>query len=767
MRWKKILVCLASSSLFILATLSGCFEQPRTHRTQISIPAVRADPAHNPKYGFSSYYASEALRINARTPCYSLPLDLLRIENFHIIDDTFHLTENQKNLLLVQGFVVRPHLFSEDDIVEPYAFLKEKNIPLFVTSDTLLHLYHIQFSQILKGIEEREFFNILLHITKALYDQSITDYETFTDVDLKEAARRNCAFFAVALTLLQTDTENYDGSEDITRISFTIPCYIQEVVTGEVSAIQKHEGFQESKLFIYREDYSQYTPRGHYTQSEKLKRYFKTMMWYGRLSFLIKGGDPYGPNADFLISAHDAKIQTIQACLITTALQMVELNGTPLQTYWSCMYTVTSFFVGVADDLTPYEYLTSIYDVFGSSFAAADFADDEKLFMLKLKLAEQRTPQIYGGTGNLMIDVVPGRRVTVEDLNKVLEKTKGMRFIGQRFIPDAYIFQQLVFPAVGVFTGKDDCFTGGSRGRLFPRGLDVMAVLGSNRAYEILSHDEDTSYVGYAAQFEKLKKNFSNLTVTQWNKNLYFSWLYTLQSLFIENAEVYPTFMTTDAWRDKQLQTSLASWTELRHDTIVYAKQSYTPKVTSVNGGTHTYPVVGYVEPVPELYTRLLALTRMTHTGLSELHMLNETEKIRLEKLEDILLKLQAITVDELEGKTLTDDQYEFIRNFGEELKGIVIGVNDKGKETTLIADVHTDTNTNHVLEEAVGYVDLIIVAYQLPDGRILAGVGPVLSYYEFKQPLYNRLTNEQWRDILEKNQQPERPPWILSFYSE
>ena len=128
--------------------------------------------------------------------------------------------------------------------------------------------------------------------------------------------------------------------------------------------------------------------------------------------------------------------------------------------------------------------------------------------------------------------------------------------------------------------------------------------------------------------------------------------------------------------------------------------------------------------------------------------------------------RLINISKDELENEELTEDDYEFIRNFGENLDSIVTGVNDMGKETTIIADVHTDTNTNKVLEEGVGYVDLIIVAYKVPDGRIIAGAGPVFSYYEFKHPIDDRLTDEQWKDMLQNGEEPDSPDWINSFVS-
>ena len=179
-------------------------------------------------------------------------------------------------------------------------------------------------------------------------------------------------------------------------------------------------------------------------------------------------------------------------------------------------------------------------------------------------------------------------------------------------------------------------------------------------------------------------------------------------------------------------------------------------------------PVVGYVEPIPEFYNRMLLLTRMTKEGLADLSALSDEERLRLESLENILERLIRICKDELEGKELSESDYDFIRDFGEQLDSIVVGVEAKGKETSLVADVHTDTNLPmEVLEECVGYVDLALVAYEVPDGRIIVGAGPTLSYYEFRWPMeQGRLTDDQWKEMLEQGQQPTRPHWIDSFYT-
>lgn len=51
----------------------------------------------------------------------------------------------------------------------------------------------------------------------------------------------------------------------------------------------------------------------------------------------------------------------------------------------------------------------------------------------------------------------------------------------------------------------------------------------------------------------------------------------------------------------------------------------------------------------------------------------------------------------------------------------------------------------------------LLVVAYKVPDNRILIGVEPVLSYYEFKHPMEERLIDEDRREMLDTNP-PEKP---------
>ena len=101
------------------------------------------------------------------------------------------------------------------------------------------------------------------------------------------------------------------------------------------------------------------------------------------------------------------------------------------------------------------------------------------------------------------------------------------------------------------------------------------------------------------------------------------------------------------------------------------------------------------------------------------------------------------------------------IRNFGDELEDITGSASSDGKETTINANVHTDTNSAQCLEEAVRYVDYIVGKVKCPDGSWAAMWGPVFSYHEFKQPINNRLTDEEWKDRLKKGGAPPQTLWV------
>jgi hypothetical protein len=715
-----------------LVLLSGC-----QGRGESQGSAAIDLQGRNPKGLLADYYEPVEAKVEAKAPPYRLPLrkgDICNPQDASLDDAAW-------SALLANGFVVVPYGRTED-IAKVYEHRREDDKPIFVTTDTVLHLYHIQFDETLKSIEERDFHPRMVQFSEAMLKASQADAGRLQG-ELKEAARRNVAYFTVGLDLLTGETQ---AASDV-----------RKEVAAELKLIEAHGGFDASPLFGYQEDYSQYVPRGHYTRSELLKRYFKGLMWYGRISMLLKGKTDQSSG---LIPEAEARIQTLQACL--TAAH-VYAPGSKLAEDWNRIYGVTAFYVGTADDLTPYEYAEATKKVCGASFEWGKLSQDDTIHALRSELATYRAPEIYGGTGNLQ--VLPP--FTPEQLDKALEDTKGMRLMGQRFIPDSFMFQQLCIPAVQGFTGTGTPFTlsvgPGGPVRGFVRGLDVMAVMGSERALAILKEEGDTAYQSYDEQLDKLRKQFAAFTRQEWNRNLYWSWLHALQALVEPCGQGYPSFMQTEAWQDRSLWAALASWSELRHDTILYAKQSYAMAGAAAPGPQPPPPPPSYVEPAPEFYARLLALAKMTRSGLTAMGVLDQQAQQRLTDLEGIIGKLLSVSLQELRNEKLSEEDYGYINSIAHRLEAAVLGVEEVGLKTTIVADVHTDGNSQQCLEEGVGYVHALYACYPVPDGRIAVAAGPVLSQYEFRQPMANRLTDEAWRERLQADP-PKEAGWTASF---
>jgi hypothetical protein len=723
----------------------------------------KADPGEPGKWSFGQYYQPYRATVEPNAPGYSLPLDVNEISNYEV-DAALGLGAVW-GLIEANGFAVMERDLSlgdpnRDSITACYEHLKARGIPLFVTTDTVLHLYHVQFDETLKDIEEREFITDLTNLTDALLTAMSWQYDALSG-DLKEAARRNVAYLAVARRLISPTGSLTDG-----LTGFYAPALqaVAETVEAEMALIWAHEGFRESPLFIYGEDYSQYVPRGHYTRNQALGWYFKTMMWYGRMAFLLKGWVPGESNGEALISMRDADIQTLQALLLAIALQDTQVGVRTGLEVWDRLYGVTAFYVGLADDLTPYDYLWALDQVFQNAPTWSDLNDAANLLAIKRELALLPSPKIFGGTGDA--NVPPG--APPEYIYKILDMTKGMRLMGQRFIPDSYMFQHLVFPQVDEYTGRYPLsatlpFTRAPDGnrrlvRGYPRGLDVMALLGSERARRILIEEGDTDYLYFWDRFDELKTEFDGFDVAHWNQNLYWSWLYSLKVLLTDLPAGYPAFMRTSAWQRRSLNAVLASWTELRHDTILYAKQSYTPAGRGKDDPPPPPPA--YIEPVPEFFGRLLALSRMTRTGLTDMQVLSAQAVQRLSSFETILARMLDIANEELGNQPLTKDDETYLHSLPAALETLVTGVASTGLKTTLVADVHTNSVEKMVLEEAVGKVDLIVVACPGAAGSVFLAAGPVLSYYEFKHPMADRLTDEAWRRMLDSAQKPGRQNW-------
>jgi len=654
---------------------------------------------------------------------YSLPLDLEQVENM----DALELSPGQLALLSQNGFVVleeEPGYYRE--FYQVYESYRYENLPNFITTDALYHVYHLIFDKMLRDLERDSFIGYLNSLTSTMLASSIEQYQAVLGTSLEEPALRNVAYFGVAARLLELAEEIPAEAASLVDAEVAL---IEAASAAEVSPIWDRPDLPADKKLI--EDYSQYIPRGHYTRSEELKIYFKAMMWYGRLTFRLRD-----------------EFETRRALLLVHALHSANAaDGTPASILWENIYDPTVFIVGKADDLGYHEYGALSDAVFGVDPALDQFAD-EALFAEFMEAAETLPPPQINS-------------MWVWIWEETEDATKGFRFMGQRFTLDSYVFGQLIYRKVG--TPEDP--------RGLPKGLDFLAALGSTEAYAILDEMGETEYLNFDTQLTKVQNEIASLGTDSWTQNLYWSWLYSFQPIIAPKDARFPAFMQTQAWTRKDLQTALGSWTELKHDTILYAKQV----MAEMGGGGMDEPPHGYVEPNPEAFARLRALATMTLDGLEARGLLSDLTRANLENLISELEFLQIAAEKELAGVTLTDDEYWHILYYGGILEQFTLAAADADDEydrdlsdqkAALIADVATGFVEGipglAALEEAIGAPARIIVI--LPDRPWRLAVGAVFTYYEFPVPASERMTDEAWQALVESGDTPPQPEWTDLF---
>lgn len=679
----------------------------------------------------------------ANVPAYTVQPGLANVVNInqfrHGTDDVgdyyfaFELSDEAAGLAQQNGFVV---IDSESypEYYSRYEYNRYSHVPSFITTDSAVHTFHLMYDYVLKDVERSSLMACLARLTGNMADASYEQYLALKGTEFENAAFRNVAYFGVCGKLLD------DG--------FPVKPEVADLVAQELALVEEHAGVGASPLINYGQsfadetgpyqvDYSQFTPRGHYTQSEELERYFKASMWYGQMTFR---------------SAYPDEVRS--ALLQTSALHMGE-NAQD----WNTIFETINFFVGECDDITPVDYISALEDVYGDALGDLAAVTDGAKFEQAMAVIETMPPPAINSVPVYEEEIQPDRDKAIT----------GFRFLGQRFTVDASIFQRLIDRET-----KD---------RMLPSALDIPAAFGSEEAYDILKSEYAVGdYPDYDANLADVRAYVDAVEDEVWTSNLYWSWLNMLRPLSDEaDMTGYPFFMQNPAWARKELNTFLGSWTELKHDTLLYAKQPM-----GEMGGGGSEPLLppddrGYVEPNPTLFGRLAALVRQTQEGLKTAGLITPDAEASLESLGEIADTLTEISQKELANTALTSEEYEFIRQYGGALEHIwdsakkdeiaaleaEFGYFDRMNylyehPDAIVADVATDPN-GLVLEEATGYAKAIVVAFPR-DGEVVLGVGLVYSQYEFTVPLSERMTNDDWHQMLRDNDVPAYAQWKDAF---
>lgn len=662
----------------------------------------------------------------------TLPIDL---DTVHFVADA-NLNDEQLALLAQNGFVVVPSTARKlDELYMDGQWTSTEGKGIYVSTDAILNALYLVYENALQYLELDQFYGRAQHWLASSYLAAEAAYQAAIGTPAEEPARRAAVYYGVALQLIGEGFDGYEGWWLEGRTANTVLRNAPDAIMADVTAIASLASAGQGVMSLpllddYQEDFTQYLPRGSYANSPVLSAYFRALMWTGRITFRTK-------------SAAD----TQTGLFVLKALR----DGGGLDS-WRLMDETLAWLVGPVDDLGPIELMATAESVFGTALDAAALTDPALTQAYIDALKALPAPRI----NSLPLPV----GITEDALD---DFTRGFRVFGQRFTFDAYIFQQLIYPAVGEFTHS----------RVLPMGEDIAAVLGSDLAFVQTDAAGATSYVNYTENIAALRTELNGISAEAWSENLYGAWLHALQPLAVHDPALLPPYMQTDAWKYKDMNTLLASVAQLKHATILYVEQAY----GGFGGGGHTPPVIStpLVEPNPLVFARVAVIARQLSDGLQQRGLTEGGQNLlyavtwTADRLASISGTLAYIARKEIAGEPLTYEEGYFLQEeFGTELWMIRSVIEEamsgpRPQRMGTVVDVASNPTVGSIYYMAVGDPEVIYVVANGPSGLHLTR-GAVFSSYQFEGGYDRRLTDDDWRADLAEGNLPPRPVWTSMY---
>jgi Protein of unknown function (DUF3160) len=661
---------------------------------------------------------------------------------FDLVDRAMSLSEAEIERLAQNGFVVSGRLAWER-FLEAYAWIYWQDLPVLVTTDSVLHAVHQSYDDLLMNLELSILAPRLEQLLRMTREQAVADRRASADDKLDALYGDVATYLDVAWALLKGEE---GGSRATER-------YVAQVVAAD--SVAEVDLFGSGRTI----DFTLFKPRGHYTKFEELQRYFRAMAWLAEIDFRFVEFDP-------ATSAPILHLEQIAAAaILRDALAVSGGRET-----WAQINSLVEVLVGPSDNVTLPDLDRFLADAALTNPASILQADDDAILALLTgnDYGQQRiTGQlIYRHTGSTSEEPIP--------------RPVSFMLLGQRFAVDSYVMSNLVYDRLMV--------DGRPVERALPSPLDVMAALGNDRAVTHLA-DELKTY-GYEGHLAALRAEVEGLPASFWDAPVYDQWLRMIRALNpATTAMSYPQAMRTEAWADKMLQTQLGSWAQLRHDNVLYVKQSVTAMAVC------EYPA-GYVEPYPDFFGALYELAKANGGALAQLDVgglepyageVRDKAVAYFDKIMPIAERLKGMAEKELRLEPFSTAETQF-------LKEVVIRRIAEGGcagpvvewtgwyrdlfygsdgDPALIADVHTNPNDDpssglyppRVLHVATGPAVPIFLIVDTDEGPTLY-VGPAFTYFEVVEegtpPV--RLTDEEWQARLSDDPTPSAPAWTASF---
>ncbi len=668
------------------------------------------------------------------------------------IDAKYALTADEKSLLAKNGFVVTERLdnsYFGGSFGNAFLDVYGKDLPVFVSTDAILHSIHMSYDAILMNVEQQTLIGDLKTLLADLHNQ------------LPALAAKYSA--DTAMKVMLNDVDVYLTVPQVILGAVTGPTYsgntgVVDTLLNLIAAEQPADYpiFSSTPRTI---DFSQFTPRGHYTATVALTQYFQAMMWLGRIEIYLIAPVSTPPPPPQTVA--DIQRQTIDAVLIKELADTS--NSFPLLNQ---IDSILKFFVGDQDNVTlpNIDSLAQEINLHNAS---------ELLDTLRWREFQDTLSTKSYAFQEILSQILMSDPMSPDQI----QTASSFLLLGQRFVIDSYVLGNVVYDKIIYDNLKVT--------RMLPSSLDVLFAEGNDAAAQLLQPDLD--YYHYSSNLAALRYLIDSYGQDFWQESMYNSWSNAIRSLNPPaNRDTLPTFMQTAAWWQEKMNTQLASWAQLRHDNLLYAKESYSAGIPICS-----FPE-SYVEPTPDFYDAVKSYASIAQEEFEQPLLQNTVVANYFGNLKAVADTLGNVSREELSGTPLKESEKSFLKNMMYEPQEQVCGSSpydgwypqlffdwfsggDRNKpceKNLVVADVHTaptDSLGNPVglvFHVGTGPINMAVVVATLPGGVPTAFVGPVMSYYEHLSTNFQRLTDQEWQNMYDVSPSL-RPSWVNIYLAD
>ncbi len=641
----------------------------------------------------------------------------------------FSLDAGERALVARNGFaLVSRH--KQPNFLSGYVSLYLRDQPVYITADSITNALHESFDTLIASVESDALLPALTRgltqIQQRLPGATTVSPQTRADLD---------GYLAITLGALRGEAQPVTAGGDAALVAA-----VHEKINAGAGAHRVSLFGSDRDV-----DFSQMRPRGHYVGNRTLERYFRAVMWLGREGLR-------------LIDTQGSR-RVVARRQVEAALALHALSDANTRAAFALIEQSITQFAGEPEAL-------------GFRDLDAISQQVEQAGGLSA-LDDARLTAIIDGVRGVRPRVATSMLVHPEGWVGTVPQPVAFSLTAQRYTPDSRVLSHVSF----------DRIDQGRAVRMLPSPLDAaFGALGNDQSLAFLTGD--LQRFSYGTERETTRVLIDAHEQSYWQGSLYASWMAALRTLSpretLASASSLPAAMTTEAWGRRLLNTQLAAWAEVRHDTVLYTAQSY-----SVSLGC-SYPQA-YVDPYPELWNGLSLWLDRARTLIRDTPWGAQTSRDRwtqwVDRARTVVGRLRTIAQHERAGEEMTADDLAWVNQALNAREVSVVCATEVrvdggwyydlfeprrtlGEDRAIVADVHTAPEDEHgnpagdVLHIGTAAPQAIVVLAG-PRGRERAYVGFAYSYRERVTRGFDRLTDQRWRREIDR---ASTPSWLQAI---